>query len=83
MKINYKVLENQPALLELLEVLMDNQHKYMSTLDLLTNGILSPAAGIARLKQAGAIIKTITRTVTDSSGRTRKRIAHYKIVGWV
>jgi hypothetical protein len=55
----------------------------MNTLDLLHNGILSPSAGIARLKEQGAIVTTIYQSIVDASGRTRKRIACYKIVGGV
>lgn len=78
---NIKELKNQPALAELLRDLMDNQNRYMSTLDLLRIGILSPAAGVARLKERGVIIETIYQSIVDRSGRTRKRIACYKIVG--
>ena len=76
-------LNNQHALVELLNVLMANQNVHMSTLDLLSAGILSPAAGIARLKEHGVIFETIYQSVVDRSGRTRKRIACYKIVGGV
>lgn len=76
-------LKNQHALAELLLILMDNKNVYMSTVDLLGNGILSPAAGIARLKEQGVIVETIYQSIVDRSGRTRKRIACYKIVGGV
>lgn len=76
-------LNNQHALVELLNVLMANQNVHMSTLDLLSAGILSPAAGISRLKEHGVIFETIYQSVVDKSGRTRKRIACYKIVGGV
>lgn len=78
-----KELQNQPVLAELLLVLTANQNAYISTLDLLYNGILSPAAGIARLKEQGVIIETLYQSIVDRSGRTRKRIACYKIVGGV
>ena len=78
-----QTLKKQPTLKELLLVLMANQNKYMSTIDLLHNGILCPAAGIARLKEQGVIIDTIYQKIIDGSGRTRKRIACYKIVGGV
>jgi hypothetical protein len=76
-------LNKQPALAELLLVLMANQHRYMSTLDLLGNGILSVAAGIARLKDKGVVFGTLYKSINDSSGRTRPRVACYKIVGGV
>lgn len=78
-----KDLEKQPALKELLLVLMPNQNTHMSTVALLENGILSPAAGIARLKEHGVIFETIYQSVVDKSGRVRKRVACYKIVGGV
>jgi hypothetical protein len=78
-----KDLKNQHVLTELLLVLIANQNTYMSTVALLENGILSPAAGIARLKEQGAIVETIYKSIVDRSGRTRKRIACYKIVGGV
>ena len=74
-------LDKQPALAELLIVLMANQDKHMSTLALLGGGILSPAAGIARLKEKGVVIETIYQTVIDRSGRSRKRVACYKVAG--
>lgn len=80
---NLQELKNQPALAELLLVLMANQNTYMSTVALLENGILSPAAGIARLKEQGVIVETIYQSIVDRFGRTRKRIACYKIAGGV
>jgi hypothetical protein len=76
-------INKQPALAELLLVLMANQNTYMSTIALQANGILSTAAGIARLKDQGVIFETIYQSVIDRSGRTRKRVACYKIVGGV
>lgn len=76
-------LKNQPTLAELLLVLMANQNCYISTVALLENGILSPAAGIARLKERGVMVETIYQSIVDRSGRTRKRIACYQIVGGV
>ena len=80
---NIEELNTQPALAELLLVLMANQNTYMSTLALLESGVLSPAAGIARLKERGAIVETIYQSIVDRSGKPRKRIACYKIVGGV
>ena len=78
-----KQLNNQHALVELLLVLMANKNAYMSTIDLQESGVLSPAAGIARLKEQGVILETLYQSTVDRSGRTRKRIACYKIVGGV
>jgi hypothetical protein len=80
---NIQELNKQPALAEQLLVLMANQHIHMSTVALLENGILSPAAGIARLKEKGVIVETIYQSIVDSFGRARKRVACYKIVGGV
>ena len=76
-------LKKQPALAELSLVLMANRNTFMSTIELLENGILSPAAGVARLKEQGVIVETIYQSIIDRSGRSRKRIACYKIVGGV
>ena len=74
-------LNTQPALLELLHVLMASQHTHMSTLALQECGIVSPAAGVARLKEQGVIFETIYQSIVDRFGKARKRIACYKIVG--
>jgi hypothetical protein len=76
-------LKKKPALAELLLVLMENQGKYMSTIDLQVRGILSPASGIVRLKEQGVIVETVYQSIVDRSGRTRKRIACYRVVGGV
>ena len=80
---NIDILKKQPALVELLQVFTDNSKTYMSTVDLLEGGIMSPAAGVARLKEKGVIFETSYQSIVDSSGRVRKRIACYKIVGGV
>ncbi|MBV5347789.1 hypothetical protein JZU46_06210 [bacterium] len=73
----------QPALVALLLVLLANQNTYMSRVALQENGILSPAAGVARLKEQGVIFETIKQSVVDKYGKVCKRIACYKIVGGV
>lgn len=78
---NIQELKKQPVLAALLIALMAGKNKHLSTIDLLKIGILSPAAGIARLKQNGVIIETIYQTITDGSGRLHKRVACYKVVG--
>ena len=82
MNINFEERLLQPSLIEMVEIFNASKSEYVSTLDFLSKGVLSPAAGIVRLKEHGAIIDTITRTVIDRKGRARKRIAHYKLVGW-
>ncbi len=42
---------------------------------------LSKSTGIVRFEADAVILETMTQTVIDSSGRSRKRIACYKIVG--
>ena len=81
MSAHIQKLNTQPVLTALLIELMRNQHRHMSTLDLLRSGILSPASGIARLKQKGMIIETIYQTIADGSGRLHKRVACYKLLG--
>ena len=71
----------QRSLVEIVALLNTSQPNYVSTLDFLKNGILSPAAGIARLKRKGVIIETVYQTMIDSSGRVRKKIACYRLVG--
>ena len=80
---NIQELNKQPALAALLLVLMANQNVHMSTLDLLGNGILCPAAGVARLKDHGVVFDTIYQSIVDRSGRNHPRVACYKIVGGV
>jgi hypothetical protein len=76
-------VKRQSVLVELHEVLMANPNRYMSTLELQEHGIMSPASGIARLKDQGAIIETIYQSSVDRFARTRKRVAFYKIIGGV
>jgi type VI protein secretion system component VasA len=76
---NIQTLKQQLALAKLHLVLMANQNKRMNTLDLLQCGILKPAAGIARLKKQGVIISTSYESIVDISGKTRKRLASYRI----
>ena len=71
-----------PALAAMVEVFNQNQNNFVSTIGFLNAGTLSPAAGVAKLKSKGAIIVTELRTVTDSKGKSRKNIAHYKLVRW-
>lgn len=82
MLINNNEIKLQPALVAIVEVFNENPNKYVNTLDFLRAGTLSPAAGVAKLKSKGAIIVTELRTVTDSKGKSRKNIAHYKLVRW-
>lgn len=73
----------QASLIEIKTILNANYPNFVSTLDFLQAGVVSPSAGICRLKKKGAIIETETRTITDRSGRTRKRIACYRLTGWL
>ena len=80
---SYKQLSLQPSLIEMLDVFNAKKPDYVSTLDFLSAGVLSPAAGVSRLKTNGAVIETETKTVIDRSGKSRKGIACYRLVGWV
>lgn len=83
MRIDMTQFKNQSALVELLVTLINNKNVHMSTLDLLETGILSPASGIARLKDRGVVFETIYKSIEDRNGMPRKGVAHYKIVGGV
>lgn len=72
----------QPSLVEIIKIFTEAPSEFISTINFLSRGVLSPAAGISRLRSMGAIIETEFRAVTDSDGRTRKRIAHYRLVEW-
>lgn len=82
MLINNNEIKLQPALVAIVEVFNENPNKYVNTLYFLRAGVLSPAAGIAKLKKLGAIIVTELRSVTDANGTLRKNVAHYKFVRW-
>ena len=82
MLINNNEIKFQPSLKAILDIFNQNQNEYVNTLDFLRAGVLSPAAGIAKLKNQGAIIVTVLRSVTDATGTFHKNIAHYKLVGW-
>ena len=75
-------MQLQPSLIEIIKIFNEAPSEFISTLNFLDKGVLSPGAGIAKLKNKGAIIVTELRMVTDSTGRLRKNIAHYKLVGW-
>jgi len=72
----------QPNEVNAVKLLSMNLNKEFSTLDLLEKGISNPAQCIWRIKQKGAIIQSIRRTITDEFGKTHKRIACYTLVGW-
>jgi hypothetical protein len=72
----------QPNEVHAVKLLSMNLNKEFNTLDLLENGISSPAQCICRLKKKGAIIQSIRRTITDESGKVHKGIACYTLVGW-
>ena len=72
----------QASLIEIKTILNANYPNFVSTLDFLQAGVISPSAGICRLKMKGAIIETETKTIIDGLGRTRKRIACYRLLGW-
>ena len=53
MIINIQAPALNGLLIEIVEILNANQSNYVSTIDFLKQGVLSPAAGIARLKDKG------------------------------
>ena len=82
METDYEQLDLSPALVGMVKIFNENPNGYVNTLDFLKEDILSPAAGICRLKDKGAIIEKVTKTIIGDSGRAHKKIACYKIVGW-
>lgn len=81
MKTQTNTHKKTTALKKLHQVLVDHQHVYLSTADLLELGIFSPGAGISRIKASGVEIDTVYQSVTDQDGTIHKRVAFYKIVG--
>ncbi|MDG1074054.1 MAG: hypothetical protein P8O76_03720 [Methylophilaceae bacterium] len=80
--INNNEIKLPPSLQAIVEVFNDNPNEYVNTLGFLRAGVLSSAAGLAKLKNLGAIIVTERKSVTDATGTLRKNVAHYKLVGW-
>ena len=78
----FEEMQLQPSLVEIIKIFNEAPSEFISTLDFLHKGVLSPGAGISKLKNIGAIIVTELRIVTDCTGRLRKNIAHYKLEGW-
>ena len=72
----------QPNEVNAVKLLSMNLNKEFNTLDLLKNGVSSPAQCIWRLKQKGAIIESTRRNIIDKPGNTHKGIACYKLTGW-
>lgn len=54
-----------------------------STIDLLNNSILSPAAFVAQLRDSGALITTLRRDAVDWNGNQHHGVAHYVFTGVV
>lgn len=72
----------QPNEINAVKLLSMNLNKEFNTLDLLEKGLSSPAQCIWRLRQKGAIIESIRRTITDKLGNVHKGIACYRLMGW-
>ena len=83
MLTNNKEIKLPPSLQAIVDVFNQNPNDYVNTLDFLRAGVLSTADGIAKLKKLGAIIVTEQKSVTDTNGILRRRIAHHKLVGWI
>lgn len=81
MLINYENLNLQPSLKEMVEIFNQYHPNHVSTLDFYRNGVMSPAAGVSRLKNSGLVIDTYKADIDDRNGRTRSGVALYKIVG--
>jgi hypothetical protein len=63
-------------------LLSSNSTRETTSLDLRARGVRSPNQSIARIKQKGAIIQSIRRTITDKLGNVHKGIACYTLQGW-
>ncbi len=72
----------QPNEINAVKFLSMNLNKEFNTLELLEEGIKSPAQCMWRLKKKGAIFESTRRTITDEFGKVHKGIAFYKLVGW-
>lgn len=72
----------QPKEVLAVEFLIKHLNQEVSTFDLSINNISSPAQCIWRLRQKGALIKSIRRTVKDTHGNTRYGVACYTLQGW-
>lgn len=78
------VVKLQP--LEELVISVFNEYltKHLSKYDFELFGVTGCIAqSIHRLKLHGAIFETIVRTEFDYTGRLHKRIACYRLVGWI
>lgn len=76
-------LDLSPTLEEVMAIFNANQDKYLSTIYLREAGICSPGDCIARLKEKGVVFEKITQTVTDRTGKVYRRVACYRIVGFL
>ncbi len=81
MIIEHENLNLQPSLREMVNIFNQYHPNYVSTLDFYANGVMSPAAGVSRLKNNGLVIDTYKADIDDRNGRTRRGVACYKIVG--
>lgn len=70
-----------PLLAKVVEIL--NQNIYVNTFEFRRLGIASPPQCIKELKERGAIIEKVTKEFTDELGILYKRVAHYKLAGWI
>jgi hypothetical protein len=78
-----EISAKQTVFAKLVIILMGRQQTYTTTIHFFGEGIMAPAAGIARLKKAGVQIDTVYGTVVDANGTSHDNVAHYKIVGGV
>ncbi|GAB55007.1 hypothetical protein GPUN_0875 [Glaciecola punicea ACAM 611] len=75
-------LKLQPKEAIAVELLITHLNQELSTFDLSINKIDSPAQCVWRLKQKGALIKSVRRTVNDAFDKEHKGIACYTLQGW-
>jgi len=77
-----KYIKLSPIERELMDILNQHPHNYISTVTLREYGILQPSQVISSLKRKGAIFGKLIGYFTTSEGRRYKRIAFFRFEGW-
>lgn len=70
------------TLAEVLNKVIENGGRGVSTIDLNESGVLSPASHICKLRRKGALIRTDLKDAYDAHGRKHPQVAHYVYEGW-
>ena len=78
-----KPLNTQSQSFLLIEALIDADLRGITKLELQHQDFMSISQKIRRLRDNGAIIERTFVTIVDTKGITRKRIAHYTLIGFI